>query len=73
MHELDDLLSRVEPFQHVLAERLRLHAGDEVPHDLEVDVRLEQCQSDLAHRLVDRLLIETPRPAEIAESRLEPV
>ena len=47
--------------------------GDEVPHDLEVDVGLEQREADLAHRLVDGVLVEPLGAAEVAEGRLEPV
>ena len=73
MHELDDLLARVEALEDVLAERVGLHAGDEVLDDLEVDVGLEQREADLAHRLVDGVLVQPLGAAEIAQGRLEPV
>ena len=38
---LHDLLARSEALQHLLAEGLLAHAGDEVADDLEVDVGLE--------------------------------
>ena len=50
-----------------------MHAGDEVLDDLEVDVGLEQREADLAHRLVDGVLVEPPGAAEVAEGALEPV
>ena len=40
MHDLDDLLSRLEALQHLLAERALADAGDELLDDLEVDVGL---------------------------------
>ena len=73
MDELDDLLARVEALEDVLSEGLRLHARDEVLDDLEVDVGLEQREADLAHRLVDGVLVQPLGAAEIAQRRLEPV
>ena len=73
MHELDDLLAGVETLEDVVAERLGLHARDEVLDDLEVDVGLEQGEADLAHRLVDGVLVEPLGAAEVAQGRLEPV
>ncbi len=43
----------------------------EVAGDLEVDIRLEQSEPDLAHRLRDRLLVEAPAAAEPAERCLQ--
>jgi hypothetical protein len=65
--DLDDLLSRREALQHLLAERPLSDAGDEVAHDLEVDVGLEQREPDLAHRTRDRFLVEPALLAEVAE------
>ena len=72
MDDLDDLLSGVEAAEHVLADGALLHRRDEIAGDLEVDVGLEQRQADLAHRLRDRLLVEAPLTAEIAERDLKP-
>ena len=47
------------------------HTGDEALDDLEVHVRLEQRESDLAHRLRDRVLVEAALAAKVAERRLE--
>ena len=55
------------------AERPRLHARDEVLDDLEVDVRLEQRETDLAHRFRDGFLVELSAAANLAEGALEPV
>ena len=73
MDELDDLLAGVEALEDVVAERGGLHARDEVLHDLEVDVGLEEGEPDLAHRLVDGVLVEPLGTAEVAQGRLEPV
>ena len=73
MHELDDLLAGVEALEDVVPERLGLHPGDEVLDDLEVDVGLEQREADLAHRLVDGVLVQPPGAAEVTQGRLEPV
>ena len=56
--DLDHLLARLEPLQHLLAERPLSHGFDELLHDLEVDVRLEQGEADLPRRAGDRLLVE---------------
>ena len=63
----------VEALRHVLAERPLAHARDEVLHDLEVDVGLEQREADLAHRAGDRVLVEPASAAEVAERVLEAV
>ena len=73
MHDLDHLLAGVEALEDVLAERDCLDACDELLDDLEVDVGLEQGEADLAHRLVDGVLVQPPGAAEIAQGRLEPV
>ena len=72
MDDLDDLLPCVEPLEHVVVEGARAYALDEPLHDLEVDVRLEQGETDLAHRLRDRLLVEPLRAPDVAEHRLQP-
>ena len=51
--DLDDLLPGVDAGQDVRAERPFAHARDELLDDLEVDVRLEQGEPDLAQRLVE--------------------
>ncbi len=71
--DLHDLLARGEALRQLQAERARLHARHEVLDDLEVDVRLEQRETDLAHRFRDRFLVELAAPADLAESALEPV
>ena len=51
--DLDDLLAGVEALEDLGADRALAHAGHEVLDHLEVDVRLEQGEADLAHRGVD--------------------
>jgi hypothetical protein len=48
-------------------------ARREVLHDVEVDVGLEQGETDLAHRARNRFLVERPALSEVPESALKPV
>ncbi len=70
VHDLDDLLARAQALLHVRAVRPFLDAGDELLHDLDVDVGLEQRQPDLAGDLVDVLLAQ---PAAAAQAREDAV
>ncbi len=67
----DDLLTGSQALRHLLAERTLLDGGGELLDDGQVDVRLEQREPDLAHRLRDRLLVELSARAEAAEDRLQ--
>ena len=71
VHDLHDLLARRQALQDVLPGRALAHLRDEVLHDLEVDVGLEQREADLAHRLRDRVLVEAALAAQVAEGVLE--
>ncbi len=51
--DLDHLLPRRQAVEDVVADRLLADAGDEILDHLEVDVRLEQREPDLAHGGVD--------------------
>ena len=73
MHDLDHLLAGGEAVKHLGAHRPLLDAGDEVLHDREVDVRLEQRQPDLAHRLVDVVLGQPAAALEAVERGAEPI
>ncbi len=53
--DLDDLLARIELLVQLLADRPLLDGARELLDDLEVDVRLEQRETDLADRLGDVL------------------
>ena len=59
--DLHHLLPRREAPQDVLSERALLDRGSEVTRDLEVHVRLEEREPDLAHRLRDGVLVEADR------------
>ena len=77
--DLDELV--VDGADHLLAGRDRLqqlaaggalpHARDELAHDLEVDVRLEQRDAHLAQRRIEVVLGNPPAAAEAAEGDLE--
>ena len=69
--DLHDLLARRQAPHDVLAERARLHAGDEVLDDLEVDVGFEQREADLAHRARDHLFVQLSAAPERAQSRVQ--
>ena len=71
VHDLHDLLARRQALLDVLAERPLADVRDELLDDVEVDVRLEQRQTDLAHGARDRLLVERSAAAEVAEGALE--
>ena len=63
--DLDNRLRRCEAVQHLLTDGLFLHLRDEILHQLEVDVGLEQCHTHLAERLVDIVLGKLPLPTQI--------
>src|SRR6202008_1434898 len=65
--DLHDLLAGGEALQHLGPDRLLADPGDEVLHALEVDVRLEEAQPDLAHRGVDVGLADTPAAGQVGE------
>jgi len=73
VHDLHDLLTGLEPLEDVLAERALPHRADELLDDLEVDVRLEEREADLARGARDGLLVEAGLAPEVAEGILEPV
>ena len=61
----------VRLFAHVLAEGALANMRDEIARDLQVDVGLEQRETDLAHGARDRLLVERSASAEVAEGALQ--
>ena len=69
--DLDDLLAGIEPADDVGAEAALLDGRREGLDDLEVDVGLEQRETDLAHRAVDVVLGQRPVGAQVRERRLE--
>ena len=73
MDGFHDLLAGLQALQNLLAEGALAYLRDELLDDLEVDVGLEQGETDLAHRTGDRLFVELSAPAKVGESALEPV
>jgi hypothetical protein len=69
--DLHDLLARRERGQDVLPHGLVLHAVDEGSDDLEVDVRLEERQADLAQRFLDVVFRQPAAAAELVEDGLQ--
>ena len=55
------------------ADRLLLHAGDELLHDADVDVGLEQRETDLARDRVDVGLAQPAPAADPVEDAFETV
>ena len=73
MDDPNDFLAGRQALRHVGAQRAGPHLGDEVLDDLEVDVRLEQGETDLAHRARDGVLVELAAAADVVQRVLEPV
>ena len=71
--DLHDLLAGGQAREHVRPDRLLADARDEVLDDLEVDVRLEQRQADLAHRGIDVGLRDPAAAGQGAERLSKPV
>ena len=71
--DLDDHLAGRDRAHHLLADRLRLHAVDEVAHDIERDIGLEQRAAHLAHGLGDVGLAQRALAGELVEDGVEPV
>ncbi len=71
MDDLHDLLAGRQALADVLAERPLAHLRHEALDDVEVDVRLEQRETHLAHGARDRLLVEDAAPAQVAERMLK--
>ena len=65
--DLHDLLAGGQALEDLGADGLLADAGDEVLDDLEVDVRLEQREPDLAHRGVDVGLADAAAAGQVAE------
>ena len=70
MDDLHHLLPGREALRDLLSEGSLLDAGGEVLRNLEVDVCLEQGETDLAHGLRHGLLVEPPTAAQVAERAL---
>ena len=73
VHDLHDLLAGGQALLDFLADRALADALDELLDDLEVDVRLEQREADLAHRARDRFVVELAALPKVAERALQAV
>ena len=71
--DLDDLLGRVQRPRDLFAQRARLDRGDELAHDRQGDVGLEQGDANLARNRVDIGLGEAAFAAQSGEDGREPV
>jgi hypothetical protein len=68
---LNDLLARRDAPQHFFSERLLLDPRDEILGDLEIDVRFQQGEPHLPHRVVDVRLADRSVTTEIFENVLK--
>ena len=71
--DLDDLLRRRQAAEHILPHGPIAHAVDERLDDLEIDVRFEQRQPDLAQRHLDVLRREPRLAPKGLENVLEAI
>ena len=71
--DLDDLLAGRQALEDLVADGLLADARDEVLDDLEVDVRLEQREADLAHGGIDVGLADPAAAGQVAERLAQPL
>lgn len=71
MDDLDDLLAGMDALDDFLAESFRLDLLDEIPGDLEINIRIKKGRADIAQRIGDVGLRDFPKAAEIAEGILQ--
>ena len=69
--DLDEVLLRREAAEHLGAERLLAHPLGEVAHHLEVNVRLQQREANLAHGVLDVALGDLAVPAKALDGLFE--
>jgi len=72
VHQLDDHLARGDAPEHLQADRLVAHLGDELLDHRQGDVGLEQRQPHLLQGLVDIALGQRAAPAQAVEHLAEP-
>ena len=68
---LHDLLSRLDTLHNFLAEGLAFDPVDKIADHLEIDIGIEQRESNLAQRFADVLFGNLPQPAQVSERILE--
>ncbi len=71
MKNLNDLLTGRDASQHFLAQRLLFDPRDETLRDLKIDIRFQQREAHLAHRIVDVRLADRAMPAQVLENVLQ--
>ena len=71
--DLDDLLAGGQALEDLVADRPLADARDEVLDDLEVDVRLEERETDLAHGGIDVGFADPAAAGQRAEGLAQPV
>ena len=71
VHDLDDLLRRREALHHLGADRALTHARHKLLDDLEVHVRFEQRQADLAQRDIHVLLGQPTARGELIKDGVQ--
>ena len=69
--DLDHLLTRGEPVHDLLAQRTRPDPLDEGAHHLEVDIRFEEGDTNLAQGEVEMFRGQSPLSAEIPDDLLQ--
>src|SRR5438270_865646 len=73
VHDLDDHLPRGNRAQHLLSERPLAHRVDEIAHDRERDIGLQQRDADFAQGRRDIVLAQRAAAAQAVEDLVEPV
>ena len=71
MKNLNDLLAGRDAAQHFLAQRFFFDARDEILGDLKINIRFQQREPHLPHRIIDVRLADRAMPAQILEDVLK--
>ena len=71
MDDLHDLLRAGDRLDDLLADRALAHRRDELPHDLQVHIGLEQRDAHVAERFLEVGLGDARPPAQALESERE--
>ncbi len=71
VNDLHNQLAGLHASQHFLTQRLLLHAGDEPLGDLEIDIRIQQCQPYLTQGFGYIIFGNLSQPAQVLKGLLE--
>ena len=71
MEYFDDLLSGRDTAQDGLAQRLFFDSSDESFRDLKINIGFEQCQADLAQRVIDVRFANCAMTPQVLEDLLQ--